>query len=159
MNATPPNKAIVTIPNHSIWPERDIIHIGDDRYSLIYHASVWTAAGEEENLIVCSLPHSISQAECETIRGNLRKTNAKAIISFYIADRVGWAQVITAQDEVFNPFDLAAAIAVTKASCGWEGSSSIVVMINSDAVRVWPRFDGQRWVVGDREETNCEGLP
>jgi len=145
-----PNRAIVTIPNYSIWPERDIIHIGDDRYSLIYRANVWTSAGEEEHLIVCTLPHSIDQAECESVRGNLRKTNSKAIISFYIADRVGWAQVITAPDEEYNPFNLAAAIAVTKASCGSEESSSIAVMINSNEVRVWPRFGGQRWIVNDR---------
>jgi len=158
MNTSPSNKAIVTIPDYSVWPERDIIRIGDDRYSLVYHASVWTSAGEEEHLMVCTLPHSIDQAECETVRGNLRKTNAKAVISFYIADRVGWARVITAPDEEFNPFNLAAAIAVTKASCGWEESSSIVVMINSDEVRVWPRFDGQHWIVEDREDVNCEGL-
>jgi len=78
--------------------------------------------------------------------------------SFYIADRAGWAQVITAPDEEFNHFNLAAAIAVIKASCGWDESSSIVVTINNAEVRVWPRFDGQQWIAEDREETYCEGL-
>jgi len=150
------SKAIVSIPNFR--PERDIIHISDDRYSLIYKAIVRTAAGEEEHLIVCTLPHSIGQAECETVRGNLRKANAKAVISFYIADSAGWAQALTARDEGFNPFNLAAAIAVIKASCGWDESSSIVVMINNAEVRVRPRFDGQQWIAEDREEANYEGL-
>jgi hypothetical protein len=109
-------------------------------------------------LIVSILPHSIGQAECETVRGNLRKANAKTIISFYIADRAGWAQLITAPDEEFNHFNLAAAIAVIKVSCGWDESSSIVVAINNAEVRVWPRFDGQQWIAEDREETYCEGL-
>src|SRR5215475_5174323 len=148
--------AIVSILN--FWPERDIIQISDDRYSLIYKAFVRTAAGEEEHLIVCTLPHSIGKAECEAVRDNVRKTNAKAAISFYIADRAGWAQAITAPDEEFNTFNLAAAIAVIKASCGWDGSSSVVVMINNAEVRVWPRFDGQQWIAEDREETFCEGL-
>src|SRR5215470_809839 len=129
METTPLNKAVVKIINDSFWSEQDIIRISDDRYSVIYRVNVRTATGEEEHLIVSVLPHSIGQAECETVRGNLRKANAKAVISFYIADRIGWARVITAPDEEFNPFNLAAAIAVTKASCGWEGSSTIAVKI------------------------------
>jgi hypothetical protein len=57
---------------------------------------------------------------------NVRKTNAKATISFYIADREGWAQASTALGEKFNPFNLAAAVAIIKASCGWDESPSIV---------------------------------
>jgi hypothetical protein len=95
------------------------------------------------------LPHSIGQAEWETVRCNLRKTNAKAAISYYTADRAGWAQVITAPDEEFNSFNLAAAISVIKVSCGWDESSFIVVNINSAEVRVWPHFDGQHWVAED----------
>jgi hypothetical protein len=158
METTPPNKAVVTIINDSFWSEQDIIRISDDRYSVIYRVNVRTATGEEEHLIVCALPHSIGQAECETVRGNLRKANAKAVISFYIADSAGWAQAQTAPDEEFNHFNLAAAIAVTKASCGWDESSSVVVTINNAEVRVWPRFDGQQWIAEDREETYCEGL-
>ena len=144
METTPLNNAVVTIINDSFWSEQDIIRISDDRDSLIYRVNVRTATGEEEHLIVSVLPHSIGQAECETVRCKLRKTNAKAAISFYIADREGWAQVITAPDEEFNTFDLAAAIAVIKASCGWDESSSIVVTINNAGVRVWPHFDGQQ---------------
>ena len=150
------SKAIVSIADFR--PERDIIYISDDRYSLIYKAIVQTAAGEEEHLIVCTLPYSISQAECETVRGNLRKASANAVISFYIADRAGWAQAQTAPDEEFNTFNLAAAIAVIKTSCGWDESSSLMVMINNAEVRVWFHFDGHHWIVEDREETNCEGL-
>jgi len=159
METTPINKAVVTIINESFWSEQDIIRISDDRYSLIYRVNARTDAGEEEHLIVCTLPHSIGQAECETVRGNLRKANTKAAISFYIADRTGWAQATTAPDEEFNHFNLAAAISVIKASCGWDESSSIVVMINNSEVRVWPRFDGHHWIAEDREETYCEGLP
>jgi|SRR5215510_1334490 len=149
-------KATVSIPN--FWPERDIIHISDDRYSMIYRVNVRTATEEEEHLIICTLPHSIGQAECETVRGNLRKASANAVISFYIADRAGWAQAQTAPDEEFNTFNLAAAIAVIKTSCGWDESSSLMVMINNAEVRVWFHFDGHHWIVEDREETNCEGL-
>jgi hypothetical protein len=88
----------------------------------------------------------------------LRETNVEAIISFLIANREGWAKVITMPDEEFNPFNFAAAISVIMASGGWDESPSMVVMINSAEVCVWPRFDGQHWVVEDREETNCEGL-
>jgi hypothetical protein len=154
METTSINKAVVTMINDSFWSEQDIIRISDDRYLEIYRVNVRTATGEEEHLIVCALPRSIGQAERESVRGNLRKTNTKAAIGFYIADRVGWAQVITAQDEKFNHFNLAAAISVIKASCGWDESSFMVVLINSVEVRVWPRFDGRRWVVEDREETN-----
>ena len=139
----PPDKAIVKINSDSSWSERDLIRISDDRYALIYRINVRTATGEEEHLVVCVLPHSIGQVERETVRSNLRKANAKAVISFYIADRAGWAQVITAPDEEFNHFNLAAAISVIKASCGWDESSSIVVTINNAGVRVWPHFDGQ----------------
>jgi hypothetical protein len=149
---------VVTIINDSFWSEQDIIRISDDRYSMIYRVNVRTATGEEEHLIVCPLPHSIGQAERETVRGNLQKTNAKAAISFYIADREGWAQALTAPDEQFNPFNFAAAISVIKTSCGWDESSSIVVKINAAEIHVWPRFDGQQWIAEDREETYCEGL-
>jgi|SRR5262245_11336485 len=150
------SKAIVSIPNFR--PEQDIIHICDDRYSLIYKAIVRTAAGEEEHLIVCTLPHSIGQEERDAINRNLRETNAGATISFHVADRDGWAQVITGPDEELNHFNLAAAIAVIKRSCRWDESLPIVVGINGAEIRLWPRFDGQHWVVEDRKETNCEGL-
>jgi hypothetical protein len=150
------SKAIVSIPN--FWPERDIIRISDDRYPVIYRVNVRTATEEEEHLIVCTLPHSIGQAECETVRGNLRRTNARAAISFIIADHEGWAQVMAAPEEEFNTFNLAAAISVIKRSCGWDESAFMVVTINSAEVRVWPRFDGQHWIAEDREGANCEGL-
>ena len=65
---------------------------------------------------------------------------------------------MTAPDGEFNHFNLAAAISVIKASCGWDESSFMVVMINNTEVRVWPRFDGQHWIAEDREDANCEGL-
>jgi hypothetical protein len=159
MNAMPPNKAIVKTNSDSFWSERDIIRISDDRCAVIYRVNVLAAAGEEEHLVVYTLPHSISQAEYETVSRNLRETNLEAIISFHIADREGWAQVITTPDEDMDPFDLAAAIAVIKASCGWDESLPIVIEIDGAEIRVWPRFDGQHWVVEDRKDANCEGLP
>lgn len=120
MKATPHNKAIVTITNDSSWSEQDFIRISDDRYSVIYRVNVRTATGEEEHLVIRPLPHSINQAECEAVRRNLRETNAKANISFHIADREGWAQVIAGLDKEFDTFNLAAAISVLKKSCGWD---------------------------------------
>jgi hypothetical protein len=158
METMPLNKAIVKIINDSFWSEKDFIHIRDDRHSVIYRVNVRTGTEEEEHLIICPLPHSIGQAECETVRGNLRKTNARAAISFIIADREGWAQALTAPDEEFNHFNLAAAISVIKASCGWDESKPMVVMINDAEVHVWPRFEGQHWIAEDREGANCEGL-
>src|SRR5262245_56100253 len=113
MKTSQPHKAIVTIANDSFWSERDIIRINDDRYALIYRINVRTATGEDKHLVVGAQSHSIDQAEFETVRGDLRKTNARAIISFYIANREGWAQVKTMPGEEFNPFNLAAAISVT----------------------------------------------
>lgn len=146
MKATPHNKAIVTIINGSSWSEQDFVRISDDRYSMIYRANVWIATGEEEHLIICPLPHSINQGECEAVCRNLRETNAKANISFYVADREGWAQVIAGLDKEFDTFNLAAAISVIKASCRWDESKPMMVMINGAEVQVWPRFDGQHWV-------------
>jgi hypothetical protein len=144
------DKAIVSITNNSSWQKQDFIHIGDDRYAVIYRVSVRTEIGEEQHLVVSAQSHSIDQAGRETLRGNLRKTNARAIISFFIANREGWAQVITMPGEEFNHFNLAAAIAVIKAWGSWDESPSIVVMINDTEIQVWPRFDGQNWVVGER---------
>lgn len=158
METTPLNKAIVTINNDSFWSERDFIHISDDRYAMIYRVNVRAATEEEEHLVVRALPHSIGQVERDTARRSLRETNAKATVSFYIADREGWAQVITAPDEEFNLFNLAAAISVIKASCGWDESKPMVVMINGAEVRVWTRVDGQHWIAEDREDANCEDL-
>jgi hypothetical protein len=152
MKSIAPDKAIVTITNDSLWSERDIIHIGDARYVVIYRVNVRTATGEEEHLIVCTLPHSIGQAERGAINRNLRETNSMATISFIIADREGWAQAITPPDEEANLFNLAAAISVIKKSCGWDDSLPILVEINGAEVHVWPRFNGQHWIVEDREE-------
>lgn len=157
MKNTPHNKAIVTIIMESSLSERDFVHISDDRYSMIYRANVRTAAGEEEHLIIQSFPHSISQAERESVNHNLRKTNAKANISFIVADREGWTQVIAGLDKEFDAFNLAAANSVIKASCGWDESRPIVVMINGVDVQVWPRVEGEHWVAEAWEDTNCEG--
>jgi hypothetical protein len=158
METMPLNKVIVTINNHSFWSEQDFICVIDDRYPLIYRVNVRTTTGEEEHLVVNPLPHSIGQAERGAINSKLRETNAGATISFFIADREGWAQVITAPDEKFNLFNLAAAISVIKKSCGWDESLPVAVKINDAEVHVWPRFDGQHWIAEDREGTNCEGL-
>ncbi|HEY9435089.1 MAG TPA: hypothetical protein VI260_26840 [Blastocatellia bacterium] len=158
METTQLNKVVVTINNHSFWSEQDFIRVIDDRYSLIYRVNVCTATGEAEHLVVCSLPHSIGQAERGAINRKLRETNAGATISFYIADHEGWAQVITAPDEEFNLFNLAAAISVIKKSCGWDESLPVAVKINDTEVHVWPRFDGQHWIAEDREGANCESL-
>ncbi|HKQ75009.1 MAG TPA: hypothetical protein VJ810_15040 [Blastocatellia bacterium] len=153
MKTSPPDKAIVTITNDSFWSARDIILISDDRCVVIYRVNVRTMTGEEKHLVVGAQSHSINQEEFDSVRRNLRESNIDAIISFYVASREGWAQVITAPDEEFTPFNLAAAISVIITSCGWDESLSIAVKINNDEVRVWPRFDGQKWVVEDREES------
>jgi hypothetical protein len=158
METTPLNKAIVTIADNPFWPKGDLIHIRDDQYAVIYRVSVRTTTREEEHLVVAALTFSISQAECEAVSRNLRETNARAIISFYIDNRDGWAQVITVLDEEFNLFNLAAAISVIKASCGWDESKPIVIMINNAEVRVWPRVDGKHWIAENRGDANCEGL-
>jgi len=155
MKTKPPNKAIVTITDDFHWSERDFISISGERYSMLYRVNVQTDAGVEEHLIVCPLPHSISQAERNTINRHLHEMNAKATISFYIADRDEWTQLITSPDEDFNPFNLAAAVAVIKRSCRWDEG---VVEINGAEIRLWPRFDGQHWVVEDIKEANYEGL-
>jgi hypothetical protein len=152
------NKAIVTIADNLFWPQGDLIHIRDDQYAVIYRVSVRTALAEEKYLIVNPQQHSIGKAQREAINRNLRETNARATISFRVDDREGWAQVITAPDEKFDPFNLAAAIAVIKASWGWDESRPIVVMITGAEVRVWPRVEGGQWVAVDRGETGCEGL-
>lgn len=143
------NRVIVTIKNDVFWQEQDVIRISDDRDLVLFRVSVQTEISAEDHVVANALSFPISPEECEAVTHRLRVAGIEASISFHVADREGWAQAISGLDRGFEAFNVAAAIGVIKAKCGWDESPSMIVKINNTEVSVWPRFDGQAWSATD----------
>jgi len=66
-----------------------------------------------------------------------------AALSLVVEDRTGWARSCSLTPD--HPPAVAAAIAYTKITGGWDESDPIVVLVDEHEFRVFARFDGKSW--------------
>ncbi|HWT03037.1 MAG TPA: hypothetical protein VN256_22495 [Pyrinomonadaceae bacterium] len=87
----------------------------------------------------------------EVVNRDFRATNAEASVAFLAVDREGYACVISDDGRGDSYFPVAAAVAVIKASWGWDESERLLIRVNDREMRVRAHYDGGRWVVSEEE--------
>jgi hypothetical protein len=140
-------KALVKITNEFPPGARDFVTLDDARRLQTFRVKVSSGATEEEHLIINVTDESLDPAAFESIIHGLRAVNPDAQISFYRTELEGRTEVSAGPNEEFSPFSIAAAVAVVKASCGWDESEFMVIKVHDVEINLSLRFDGQRWVV------------
>jgi hypothetical protein len=78
----------------------------------------------------------------------LASENPQSVIALIVREFDGSATVLS-EPESYEPFPVAAAVAVFKASWGWEEASPLLVNVNGAEIAVRARFNGDTWVVSD----------
>ncbi|HEX2672230.1 MAG TPA: hypothetical protein VHM25_15225 [Polyangiaceae bacterium] len=73
----------------------------------------------------------------------LLETCGSSALCLVLEDRAGWARVLSLATG--DPRAVAAAIAHTKRTGGWDESDPIVVSVEAREFRVSARFDGESW--------------
>lgn len=101
---------------------------------------------DEQYLVVCAHYPALDWSTREAIASYLLNRMPGAFVSFIVADTEGRAEVITTQECILtSPFRVAAAVAIVKASCGWDESNPVVVNVNETEESIHLDFDGLAW--------------
>jgi len=84
------------------------------------------------------------------VLGKLKDSNPGSVIALITSDAVGEVNVISTPRSNEHDFSIAAAVAVFKASWGWDECDSILVRINGALLRIRARYDGSSWIVSEQ---------
>ena len=139
------NRAVVTIKNETFWTEGDIVCVRKNCFGVLFRVGVLQEGEEGQHVIVDTSTFEISLEECYNLNRELREKGVETTISFEIGDSKGQAKVIAGLDRSFDPFSVAAAVAVVKASCGWDESPRMTIHINGAEIAILPRFEDGKW--------------
>jgi len=103
----------------------------------------------EHVLVSAYFPPIPAEALSDTVR-LLQPTCPPIAMSMVVADKTGWAKVVSFSSTA--PERIAACVAYTKASCGWDDSDPIVVEVGEIAFHVSPVFVDEKWQFAVRTE-------
>jgi hypothetical protein len=96
--------------------------------------------------VVCAHFPFLDQSRRESVISQLRAGGASAACDFIVHDVEGEVTIITeVGEDGAAAYEAAAAVAVVKASCGWDESNPINVRVNDTALSVVARHDGDQW--------------
>ena len=105
-----------------------------------------TQSGARRRYIVCAYSPSLDTSRRESVTSRLRAGGAGAVCDFILNDVEGEAAVIAeVSGDVAAAYEAAAAVAVVKASCGWDESNPITVRVNETTLSVVAQYDGGQW--------------
>ena len=100
-----------------------------------------------KHFVVCAYFSLLNQAERESVASCLRLGDAGAVCDFIIRDTEGSCTVVSEVNDEASACEVAAAVAVVKASCGWDESNPIMVRVNDIEASMVAQFDGSEWIV------------
>jgi hypothetical protein len=99
-----------------------------------------------KHFVICAYSPLLNQEECESVASHLRLGDACAVCDFIIYDTEGGSTVVADVDDKASACEAAAAVAVVKASCGWDENNPIMVRVNEIEVLVVSQFEGNEWI-------------
>ena len=101
----------------------------------------------EHNFVVAS-GSLLPQDKHRDVLSVLANQNPQSVVGLITRDSEGSATVL-AKAQGHQQFPVAAAVAVYKASWGWDESLPIVVRVDEDEFEIYARFDGKAWIAKD----------
>jgi len=102
--------------------------------------------------VVCAYFPLLDQSRRESVTSQLRAGGAGAACDFIVHDVEGEVTVIAeVGEDGAAAYDAAAAVAVVKASCGWDESNPITVRVNETALSVVAQSDDGQWTASVSE--------
>jgi hypothetical protein len=102
--------------------------------------------------VVCAYFPFLDQSRRESVLSQLCAGGAGAACDFIVHDVEGEATVIAEVGEGGTAaYKAAAAVAVVKASCGWDESNPITVRVNDTALSVVAQSDDGEWTASVSE--------
>jgi hypothetical protein len=111
-----------------------------------------TQSLSRRRFVVCAYFPFLDQSRRESVMPQLRAGDAGAACDFIVHDAEGEATVIAeVSEDGVAAYDAAAAVAVVKASCGWDESNPITVRVNDTALSVVAQYDGCQWTASVSE--------
>jgi len=105
--------------------------------------------GRRTEHVVVSVYPPIAEDAITTIGQQLMHARGSGALCLVVEDRVGWARSYSLTPD--EPRAVAAAIAHTKITGGWDESDPIVVIVDALEFRVSGRFDEHAWRLTVRE--------
>jgi hypothetical protein len=99
-----------------------------------------------KHFVVCAYSTSLNQAELESVASRLQLDSAGAVCDFIIHDTEGSCNVVANINDEASAYEVAAAVGIVKASCGWDESNPIMVCVNDMEMTVFAQFNGIGWV-------------
>jgi hypothetical protein len=110
-----------------------------------------TPSVSRTRFIVCAYFPLLDQSRRESVMAQLRAGDAGAACDFIVHDVEGEATVIAQAGADGAAHEAAAAMAVVKASCGWDESNPINVRVNDTVLSVVAQYDGGQWTASVSE--------
>jgi hypothetical protein len=101
----------------------------------------------EHSAIVAS-GSSLPDDKHQDVLRTLAKENPRSVIALIVRESEGSATVLS-EPQGCEQFPVAAAVAVFKASWGWEEANPFSVSMTGKEIAVRARFNGDTWVVSD----------
>jgi hypothetical protein len=110
-----------------------------------------TQSVSRKRFVVCAYFPFLDQSRRESVMSQLRAEGAGAACDFIVHNVEGEATVIAEVGEDRAAYDAAAAVAVVKASCGWDESNPITVRVNETALSVVAQSVSGQWTASVSE--------
>ena len=103
----------------------------------------------EDHYVINAQHHRLDQNMREAVATYLLQSVGDCVISFILDDLLGRAEVVSVPQGrgTFRP---AAAVAVVKASCGWDESNPMIIRINNSEEEIHLNHDEEAWVALSR---------
>ena len=107
-----------------------------------------TSLVTREHFVICAYFPFLDESRRESVASQLRAGGSGAACDFIVHDAEGEATVVTdIGEDNASAFEAAAAVAVVKASCGWDESNPIIVRVNDTELSVAAQFAVGKWAV------------
>ena len=140
--------ANVTVTSEPPGMFRSVGPHGEDSVQVVWIVvQIQGDAPAEHNSIVAS-GSLLPQHKHGDVLRLLANENPQCIVGLITRESEGSATVLS-KAQGHEQFPVAAAVAVYKASWGWDESLPIVVRVDEDEFEIYARFDGKAWIAKD----------
>src|SRR6266496_3943556 len=126
-------------------PRKWLDQVSPENAVQVSRSLVQTSDGERSEQVLVWSDSGITDAVGEKLVADL-EAEIPRCVSTVDEEVEGFAVVRSEDGSTLNAFDVAASVAVIKASWGWDEEMPIVVRVNEDKFEIYASFDGSDWI-------------